>query len=305
MKFLLKIFSPKKSIIVHDGAFHADEICACAILSIVENDHIKIIRTRNEDKIQKGDYVLDVGGTYDHGIRRYDHHQNGGAGKRENGLEYATAGLVWKHYGKLLVKNDELFNRIDEQLIQPIDMIDNGQGSFFCDYKNVYPYSLNSIVQTRKPTWREEDLIDMDREFKNLVSFFKDIIIREIEINRDELLARKQVEKAAEESSNENYIILNKAYPFDEALQKYPHVLYVVCPRKDGSWRVQCVRKSLDSFENRKSFPASWGGIRTDQLRKITGVPEARFCHRALFLCVADTKEGAIALAEEALRGNE
>ncbi len=125
---MFKIFSPKKTIVVHDGAFHADEICACAILSIIEDDRIKIIRSRDEHIAEKADYVLDVGGIYDHQKQRYDHHQNGGAGKRENGLEYATAGLVWKHYGKFLVKSDELFNRIDEQLIQPIDMIDNGQG---------------------------------------------------------------------------------------------------------------------------------------------------------------------------------
>ena len=64
-------------------------------------------RTRDEERITKADYVFDVGGIYDPSINRFDHHQPGGAGKRENDIPYAAFGLVWKTYGPILCENNE------------------------------------------------------------------------------------------------------------------------------------------------------------------------------------------------------
>ena len=54
-------------------------------------------------------------------------------------------------------------------------------------------------------------------------------------------------------------------------------------------------------FEDRMKLPAAWAGLRDEELAKVTGVPDAVFCHRALFLAVAKSKEGALALAKLAL----
>ena len=57
----------KKTIVVHSGNFHPDDIFAVAVLRIVLEDKykIKIIRTRDEEIINKADYVVDVGMVYD------------------------------------------------------------------------------------------------------------------------------------------------------------------------------------------------------------------------------------------------
>lgn len=299
---MFNLFKKKYTIVVHDGRFHTDEIFGCAVMDIFLRGNIKIIRTRDESIIGKGDYVLDVGGVYDHDSHLYDHHQAGGAGARSNTIPYATAGLIWLHYGKKIIKNEELWNMIDTKLVQPIDAIDNGVDIADSKFHNVYPYSLQSIVSSRMPTWREEDEIDLDTEFLSLVDFVKEILKRELEIGRDMLLAKKEVIKSISHSEHPNIIVLDKNYPFDETLQLYPDISFVVSPRSDGSWRIAGVRNDLSTFDSlRKKLPAPWAGLRGEALKKITGESGARFCHNKLFLCVADTKESAIRLAKMAL----
>ena len=70
---------------------------------------------------------------------------------------------------------------------------------------------------------------------------------------------------------------------------------------KDDSWKVAGMRKSMATFEYRKKFPPSWGGLSGPDLSKVTGVPDALFCHRDLFLTAAKSKEGAMRLANLAL----
>src|SRR3990167_1327152 len=92
-----------KKLITHDGSFHSDDVFAAAALSLYlkkKGEAFKIIRGRDERIIKNGDYVFDLGGIYDEKSNRFDHHQIGGAGKRENGLEYSSFGLVWKKFGK-------------------------------------------------------------------------------------------------------------------------------------------------------------------------------------------------------------
>ena len=76
-----------KKLITHNGSFHADDIFACATLSLMlekAGEKFEVIRTRDEEIIKTGDYVFDVGGIYDENLNRFDHHQTGGAGIRGN-----------------------------------------------------------------------------------------------------------------------------------------------------------------------------------------------------------------------------
>ena len=118
-----------KKLITHNGSFHADDIFACATLSLVlekEGQEFEVIRTRDEETIKNGDYVFDVGGIYNPKINRFDHHQKSGAGKRENGIEYSSFGLVWKKFGKELTGSEKIAELIDKHLVSSIDAHDNG-----------------------------------------------------------------------------------------------------------------------------------------------------------------------------------
>ena len=70
-------FIMQKTIATHSGCFHADDAMACMMLAkyTKEFKDPKIIRTRENEIIEKVDLVVDVGGVYDPNTNRYDHHQ--------------------------------------------------------------------------------------------------------------------------------------------------------------------------------------------------------------------------------------
>lgn len=293
----MTFFTKKKILVTHNATFHADDIFATATLSILHNGNIKVVRTRDEEWFKKGDYVYDVGGIYDPSLNRFDHHQKGGAGQRDNGIPYAAFGLVWKTYGEVVCGSKEVADKIDEGLVQSIDAQDNGIDLYTIN-DSVGPYTIQSMFNAFRPTWKEAE--DFDTPFLELVKFATKFLARKIKKEQDSLEASVFIEKAYNDAEDKRLVIIDGSYPWGDVLMEYPEPLYVVWERM-GMWRVGCVAKEKNSFENRKSLPEAWAGLRDADLAKASGVPDATFCHNGRFLAVAKSKEGAIALAQKAL----
>jgi len=62
-------------ILTHNGRFHADDVIACELLSLLEDGNVEISRSRNLDDLDQYKWIVDVGKQYipEHG--RFDHHQ--------------------------------------------------------------------------------------------------------------------------------------------------------------------------------------------------------------------------------------
>jgi uncharacterized UPF0160 family protein len=297
MSFLKSITEKKKLLVTHDSTFHADDIFATATLSLLLDGNIDVVRTRDEEMIKNADYVYDVGGEYDPARNRFDHHQKGGAGNRENGIPYAAFGLVWKTYGATVCGSAEVAPKIDESLVQSIDAEDNGVNSYTL-IGEAKPYVIQGVINAFRPTWKEEE--NFDAPFMELVEFFKKFLMRKIKKAEDAIEAESFIKKAYDEAPDKRLIVLEDQYPWRSTFMEYSEPLYVVVP-KAAKWHVYCVQKEEGSYENRKSFPESWAGLRDEDLASVTGVPDAIFCHNGRFLAVAKSKEGAMALAEIAL----
>lgn len=296
------VFTKKYTIAVHDGRFHADDIFACAVLSLVHKGNISITRTREKEIIAKADYILDVGGVYDHTRKMYDHHQTEGAGVRDNGIPYATFGLIWKHYGGMLTQMNEVFLGIDRKLAQPVDAGDNGITTYDTRFENLFPYTIQDVFATRAPSWNEDEEIDLDTEFNNLVTFASDLLKREIEKAENNEQAKIHIKEDYENSPRKELIILSDRYPFEGILPVYPEPLIVVYKGRNGLWRAEGVPVKPNEFFNRRQyFPKEWSGLRDEALVAATGVKGALFCHRDVFMCVGKTKEDVLALANKAL----
>lgn len=304
---MIQLFKKKKTIIVHNGSFHADDIFACAVLSIYlerQNHPYRIIRTRDNDIINSADYVVDVGGIHDDEKNRFDHHQAGGAGKRENGVPYASFGLVWKKFGPLLINSEEIVLDIDRRIVQPIDAIDNGISISQPTDFGLCDYGIYGIIGAYQNTWKEAgDVRTQMKSFLYLVNFFKDLLQREIQRSSDRLEMLDVIQDIYDKAGDKT--ILEIPYHVTvgsliRVLDKHKEVLFIVC-RSNTNWKALAMRKEACSFENRKSLPASWGGKRGKELAKETGVEDSLFCHNALWMAVARSKEGAHKLAKIAL----
>ncbi len=300
----------KKKLVTHDGSFHADDIFACATLCMVlekEGQEFEIIRTRDIDIIKDGDYVFDVGGIYNENTNRFDHHQKGGAGKRENDIEYASFGLVWKHFGMKLCDDDiAVWNIIDSKIAIPIDAVDNGMDIAIPKYNGVLPYYGDQPFLIFSPTWQEDES-NTNKIFKNEVNNAVRILKREITVAKADVLGRKIIIEAYNKSVNKEIITLENNFPrylYQNTLSTFPEPIYVIYPGRDNDhFKVEAIKKSFDTIESRKLFPEAWRGFLNSDinLAKITGVFDALFSHRAGFLITVKTKEGAIKLAELAL----
>lgn len=276
----------------HNGSFHADDVMACAIIRLlserVHSETVKIVRTRDPEVIANADIVVDVGGVYDPEALRYDHHQPGGAGTRPNGIQYASAGLVWHECATALCSSQKACAWVDEHLISPIDALDNGQG---IRQENVLSFS--AALSWFNPGWQEANSpYAFDEAFEDAVRFAEDVLLRAVAYANGKAEADQLALSAYLNAEDRSVIVLQQFHPWQDVLTVSQEPLYVVFPDSVSGWRVQCVPTEAGSFESRKPLPEEW----------LTQKPEGcTFVHRNRFICGAATKETALALAWAAL----
>jgi len=298
-------FSKKITIATHSGNFHPDDVFSVALLSILFNDKIKIIRTRDEDIYSKAGFILDVGGEYYPDKKRYDHHQEGGAGKRINEIQYSTFGLLWKDFGEKICGSKKVANILDTKLVQIIDADDTAFDLYEINLPSVHPYLLTDIIYSKSPTWKEKN-ISLDRAFSEAVVFAKGIILREIKIENDKIEAEKIIEDIYKKSEDKRIMVFENSFLPDSLFSKYQEALFIVRPEKEGkNWKVKAINNDEKISISRKLFPEEWRGKNGLELAKITGVKDAVFCHNSGVFSGAKTREGAIKLAELAIESKE
>jgi len=284
-----------KTIVTHNGNFHADDVFSIATLKSVF-PNFKLIRTRDLDVINKADLVIDVGGIYDPEAGRFDHHQRGGAGARENGIPYSSFGLIWKKYGlQLCDGNAELVASIDAGLVSTIDAIDCGHVEGVAT-----GISLSQTISMFNPTWQEEG--DFDACFDQAVEFASRILARFIASASGGLNAKTIVAKAIEDAADPRVIVLEKYIPWKRTVHALStEALYMIYPSQTGQWRIQTVPVEPGSFEDRKSLPKAWAGLSDKALQDVTGLEDAMFCHNGLFIAGSESFESTMKMAEMAL----
>ena len=283
------------TIATHNGNFHADDVFSIAALKGIFPS-LKLIRTRDLDVIGKADIVVDVGGEYDPDAGRFDHHQRGGAGERENGIPYSSFGLIWQKYGLELCQSDQdVVNAVDKGLVSTIDAVDCGHVEGVST-----GISLSQTIGMFNPTWQEDS--HFDSCFDEAVDFASRILTRFIASANGGIGAKVIVAKAIEDAEDPRVIVLEKYTPWKRTVNALSEeALYMVYPSQSGEWRIQTVPVELGSFENKKSLPTPWAGLSGDELKEATGIDDAMFCHNGLFIAGAESFESTMKMASIAL----
>ncbi len=294
------IFRKKKTIVTHSSHFHPDDVCAVAVLHILLNGKYKLTRTRNMEIAKKADFLVDFGGEHEPSRGRFDHHQAAGAGVRDDGTPYSSFGLVWKEYGEKICGSASVAKTIDKKIIEGMDSLDNGI-DFPLNKNGVESYSFGDFLHGWNPVWNEDENT-RDARFQIAVGYAVAMLNRTVEREKNNEKGREFTEAIYQKSADKKIIVLERGYPWRKVLSGYPEPLMVVYPNaQDKTWSAKAVSVSENRFENRITFPKAWAGKRDSELAQISGVADATFCHSALFIAVAKSKEGAIALAKKAI----
>jgi uncharacterized UPF0160 family protein len=285
-----------KIIVTHNGNFHADDVFSVAALKSIFSS-FTLIRTRDLAVIAKADIVIDVGGEYDPQTDRFDHHQRGGAGERENGIPYSSFGLMWQKYGLAICNNNQaVANALDAGLVSTIDAID-------CGHVKGVPegISLSQTISMFNPTWQEDT--HFDTCFDEAVDFASRVLTRFIAAANGGISAKTIVADAIDNAQDPRVIVLEKYTPWKKTVHALSDkALYMIYPSGTGQWRIQTVPVEPGSFEDRRPLPKEWAGLSDSALQDETGIDDAMFCHNGLFIAGAGSYASTMKMAALALQ---
>ncbi|KYQ92577.1 hypothetical protein DLAC_11659 [Tieghemostelium lacteum] len=327
-KVYITTMSQSPTICTHSGNFHADEALACYLLKLLPKyKESSIIRTRDNAVIDKCDIVVDVGATYDHSKCRYDHHQAGFTSTFDDKHEtkLSSAGLIYKHYGKEIIKNcsenvsdsnvDIIYHKLYDAFIEELDGVDNGVERYPSDIKP--KYQSNSGISARvghlNPLWNEpQDEETITKRFYKAMELIGEMFVDRLHFYSKAWLPARDIvlnsiEKRSSVHPSGEIMVLDQICPWkdhlyhlESELKVNPTIKFVLFGDNAG-WRVQAVNQSLSSFALRIPLFQEWRGKRDEELSKLSGIDGCVFCHANGFIGGNKTKEGALEMAVRSL----
>ncbi len=299
-------------LVTHSGRFHADDVCATAILKELF-PAAEILRTRDDVVMEKlrGKHavIYDVGRMYDPEKLSFDHHMRDAA-TREDGTIYSSFGLIWKEYGRQFLslkgydKEDIewIFDTFDERFVLPVDKIDNGHLSP-SDIGETRFLSLSEMIDAFNPAFDDENPEAANDGFNAAVLMASSTISAQIGSIAAEIRAEKIVrEKISEQWGNpvlELPISADVQSVIDDLEAR--HILFIIQPSSSGGFGLTCARESAGTYNNLVDLPESWGGLTGQDLVEETGVEGVTFCHAGLFFAAGETRECLRQLAAQAM----
>ena len=277
----------ERSLGTHSGTFHADEVTACAfflLLNLVDKD--KIFRTRDPDLLAKCQYVCDVGGIYDPSQNKFDHHQSSYKG------ELSSAGMVLLEFKSQKLISDELYHHLNKSLVWGVDAHDNGRGE-----SDIGVCTFSNVISNFMPIAYNATAHEQDTAFFDAVTFTLGHLKRIVDRFHFVKQCEEKVIKAMR--TNVKYLYFDEALPWMDAFfengGEAHQAVFVIMP-SGTHWKLRGIPPtSCDRMKVRIPLPLEWAGLLDNELKDVSGIPGAIFCHKGRFISVWETKEDAFA----------
>lgn len=272
---------------IHDGTFHADEVTACALLLLTNLiDENKIIRTRDLNTLAGCEYVCDVGGIYDPAYKLFDHHQ----ADYEGPLSSAGMILQYLHSQQLLTATEyEYFNK---SLVMGVDAHDNGKDPLIPGY-----CSFSHVIANFTPIHYDCTPLEEDEAFHTALKFTLEHLKR-LKERFNYMQSCREIVRHSMAAMQDSCLLFDRNLPWLEAFfdlggKEHP-ALFVIMP-SGHHWKLRGIPPSYeDRMKVRLPQPKEWAGLLEDDLKKVSGITGAIFCHKGRFISVWETKEDAL-----------
>ena len=271
----------------HSGPFHADDVMAWALIRTFYDANAELVRTRDADKIDAADIVVDVGGIFDPSILRFDHHQGTYAGDR------SSAGMVldWLEFeGKV---SGALAHRLRDGAMTYLDDVDTGRVAPKPDVL-CFPRIVAALNQPADTA--EEFDVAFVGAGALAAAWLNGVVSEHEKVERAEVGVLAEMQRAEAAGSNlmkfEEYLRWKEPYYANGGAEHLTE--FVLFPGTDDSWRIIAIPPKLGDFGQKRSLPEAWCGLLNEELSNVIGVSGARFCHKNGFIAVFDTRQGAL-----------
>lgn len=291
----------KKIFGTHNGAFHADDVFAIAALSLLHPDY-EVHRSRDPEVWAQCDFLVDIGGRYNHDEKVYDHHFKDGP-TYDDGLKMSSIGLIWSHYGEEICGCPIVAERVCNRLIRSLDANDNGIATSqpLDEYSNVREVSLSGSISMMNP----QDRTQADEAFGIEVARARLLLKAAMASSQKWLDSRDGLQKCLKEALDDSrqYILVPDNCKWPEHLfnsEGNEAILYAVYQNGE-KWFAQAVPSAPGEFSNRKDFPSAWAGLNDDEFSAAANIPDGVFCHQNLFLCASGSRESTLKLVADAI----
>lgn len=301
MSFKLVNSIEEANAITHDGVFHADEVFATALLSMIAE--VRLIRTRSVKAEEKPEDVImyDIGGRYSVWDKVFDHHQKDFSLTHEDGTKLSSFGMLWYLYGRFALCDvygcptryiELAFNDINNRLVKWIDGRDNGQ------LPQSEELTLSSVISNFNAQWNEGQEDDNERftiavntAYAILEGLMKSVVAQyeAVDIVEDKIAETEgKVLNLGSYIAHWQTVILKSKNP------KASELLYCTYKGKDESVCITAVPPSLEEMtKQRKPFPKEWAGLSGEKLEAAAGIKGLKFCHAGRFFMSVDSEEVA------------
>ena len=276
----------EKSCGTHDGSFHADEVTACALLllfHLIEKD--KIVRSRNPQVLAACEYVCDVGGIYDADAKYFDHHQ-----ADYQGL-LSSAGMVLQYLKTKGFLSPQEYLFFNNMLVIGVDAHDNGR-----DPPPLGHASFSHVISTFNPIQHNASREEQNAAFWHALDFVLGYLKRMRERFAYTESCRESVARSMAEGKD--CLLFDENIPWLELFFELNGVdhpaLFVIMP-SGTQWKLRGIPPSYQQkMQVRLPQPQEWAGLLEEDLKQVSGIPGAVFCHKGRFISVWNTRQDAL-----------
>ena len=283
-------------VITHNGAFHADEVFAIAILQKLKGAPLEIVRTRTPQILEAAVkdasvLVVDVGLIHEPAQNNFDHHQDR--------YMKSAAGLVWEHFGAALCGgSSDTAGLVQESIIDLVDQTDTNQNNILKVMDDHLPGGTSGTIGGLIGAFnREPDNEDLQtQQFEQAIKMAT-IFLENTLYESEKIVAQKPIWEARQMLKPHVVRLERHCKGWKRWAAAEPQIQFCLIPRASKNDTIEGTQWQLTTID---AVAHPLPTLETMQAG-VTDAQNIEFAHKARFLAVFNNEATALEVVEKML----